>query len=330
MSAVLSVNDLTVHFATPDGEVSAVNNVSLDIQKGECLGIVGESGSGKSQLFMAVMGLLASNGTTSGSAKFGDKELLGAKTKDLNKIRGSKMSMIFQDPMTSLTPHMTISDQMTEVLQIHKGMGHRGAVNRSVELLDMMRIPEAKKRLDQYPHEFSGGMRQRVMIAMALLCEPQLLIADEPTTALDVTVQAQILDLFAKLKDETGTAIVMITHDLGVVAGLCDRVNVMYAGRFVETGSVRDIFYDPQHPYTRGLLASMPRLDEVKGEHLAAIPGQPPNLQDLPQGCSFQARCKYRFEPCMNDPHPPLHGFGGGREKACHLKGFSKDGEVLQ
>ncbi len=330
MSSVLSVNDLTVSFATPDGAVSAVNNVTLDIQKGECLGIVGESGSGKSQLFMAVMGLLASNGTTSGSVKFGDKEILGINMKELNKIRGSKMSMIFQDPMTSLTPHMTISDQMTEVLQIHKGMGHRAAAARSVELLDMMRIPEAKKRLTQYPHEFSGGMRQRVMIAMALLCEPELLIADEPTTALDVTVQAQILDLFAELKKETGTAIVMITHDLGVVAGLCDRVNVMYAGRFVEKGKVRDIFYDPQHPYTRGLLASMPRLDEVKSEHLSAIPGQPPNLQDLPPGCSFQARCKYRFEPCVEDPHPALQSIGEGRMKACHLKGFSSDGEVVR
>jgi len=330
MSSVLSVNDLTVHFATPDGEVSAVNNVSLDVNAGECLGIVGESGSGKSQLFMAVMGLLASNGTVTGSVKFDDEEILGMNMKDLNKIRGSKMSMIFQDPMTSLTPHMKIGDQMTEVLQIHKGMNHRSASKRAASLLDMMRIPEATKRLSQYPHEFSGGMRQRVMIAMALLCEPKMLIADEPSTALDVTVQAQILDLFAGLKKETGTAIVMITHDLGVVAGLCERVNVMYAGRFVETGNVRDIFYDPQHPYTRGLLASMPRLDEVKGEHLSAIPGQPPNLQDLPPGCSFQTRCKHRFEPCVEDPHPPLHAIGGGRMKACHLKGFSSDGEVIR
>jgi len=330
MSSVLSVNDLTVRFATPDGEVKAVNNVSLDVDAGECLGVVGESGSGKSQLFMAVMGLLASNGKVGGSAKYEGTELFGLNMKDLNKIRGSKMSMIFQDPMTSLTPHMKIGDQMTEVLQIHKGMGHRAASARSAELLDLMRIPEAKKRLSQYPHEFSGGMRQRVMIAMALLCDPKLLIADEPTTALDVTVQAQILDLFANLKKETGTAIVMITHDLGVVAGLCDRVNVMYAGRFVETGDVREIFYNPQHPYTRGLLGSMPRLDEIKSEHLSAIPGQPPNLQDLPPGCSFQARCKYRFEPCVEDPHPGLESIGKDRMKACHLRGFSKDGEALQ
>ncbi len=330
MSSVLSVSDLTVRFATPEGEVNAVNNVSLDVEAGECLGIVGESGSGKSQLFMAVMGLLAANGKVAGSVKFEGKEILDLKMKDLNKIRGSQMSMIFQDPMTSLTPHMKIGDQMTEVLQIHKGMGHRAASSRAVELLDLMRIPEAKKRLSQYPHEFSGGMRQRVMIAMALLCEPKLLIADEPSTALDVTVQAQILDLFAQLKKETGTAIVMITHDLGVVAGLCDRVNVMYAGRFVETGTVRDIFYDPQHPYARGLLGSMPRLDEAKGEHLSAIPGQPPNLQDLPPGCSFQARCKYRFEPCVEDPHPALEAIGGGRKKACHLKGLSRDGEVVR
>jgi oligopeptide transport system ATP-binding protein len=330
MSSVLSVNDLTVRFATPEGEVSAVNGVTLDVVGGECLGIVGESGSGKSQLFMAVMGLLASNGTVTGEVKFEGKEILGLKMDELNKIRGSQMSMIFQDPMTSLTPHMKIGDQMNEVLQIHKGMSEKAASNRSTELLDMMRIPEARKRLSQYPHEFSGGMRQRVMIAMALLCEPKMLIADEPTTALDVTVQAQILDIFANLKKETGTAIVMITHDLGVVAGLCDRVNVMYAGRFVETGTVRDIFYDPQHPYTRGLLSSMPRLDEAKGTHLSAIPGQPPNLQDLPPGCSFQARCKYMFEPCGKDPHPPLNQVGEGRMKACHLKGFSSEGEALK
>ncbi len=330
MSPVLGVKDLTVRFATPDGEVSAVTNVNLEIKAGECLGIVGESGSGKSQLFMAVMGLLASNGVATGSVKFGDTEILGLKTKELNKIRGEKMSMIFQDPMTSLTPHMKVGDQMTEVLQIHKGMNHRNATTRAAELLDMMRIPEARERLSQYPHEFSGGMRQRVMIAMALLCKPELLIADEPSTALDVTVQAQILELFRELKDVTGTAIVMITHDLGVVAGLCDRVQVMYAGEFMETGSVGDIFYDPQHPYTRGLLSSMPRLDEAGGQRLSAIPGQPPNLQDLPLGCSFQARCKYRFEPCLDDPHPPLIEFGAGRAKACHLKGFSSDGEVLK
>ncbi|WP_029012131.1 ABC transporter ATP-binding protein [Niveispirillum irakense] len=324
MTAVLEVRDLKVRFATPDGEVSAVNGVSFDVNEGECVGIVGESGSGKSQLFMSVMGLLAKNGRTLGSAKYRGTELVGMPVKALNKIRGDKIAMIFQDSMTGLTPHLRIGKQMTEVLVQHKGMSEADARKRALEMLNLVRIPEAGRRLAQYPHELSGGMRQRIMIAMALLCEPELLIADEPTTALDVTVQAQILDLMADLKTVTKAAIVLITHDLGTVAGLCDKVQVMYGGRFMETGTVQEIFYKPAHPYTAGLLASMPRLTEERQEKLYAIPGQPPNLQRLPKACPFQERCTYVHDRCI-DELPVLRQVGDanatltGHTKACHL-----------
>lgn len=324
MTAVLEVRDLKVRFATPDGEVSAVNGVSFDVNEGECVGIVGESGSGKSQLFMSVMGLLAKNGRTLGSAKYRGTELVGMPVKALNKIRGDKIAMIFQDSMTGLTPHLRIGKQMTEVLVQHKGMSEADARKRALEMLNLVRIPEAGRRLAQYPHELSGGMRQRIMIAMALLCEPELLIADEPTTALDVTVQAQILDLMADLKTVTKAAIVLITHDLGTVAGLCDKVQVMYGGRFMETGTVQEIFYQPAHPYTAGLLASMPRLTEERQEKLYAIPGQPPNLQRLPKACPFQERCTYVHDRCI-DELPVLRQVGDakatltGHTKACHL-----------
>jgi oligopeptide transport system ATP-binding protein len=323
MSSVLAIKDLSVRFATPDGEVCAVNKVSLNVSAGECLGIVGESGSGKTQLFISIMGLLADNGKVTGEAIFDGGDLLTLPRRKLNKIRGSRMSMIFQDPMTCLTPHIKISKQLTEVLRAHKGMNESDARKRALDILDLVRIPEAKARMDMYPHEFSGGMRQRVMIAMGLLCDPELLIADEPSTALDVTVQAQIIDILNDLKRDLGMAIVMITHDLGVVAGICDRVTVMYAGEFVEKGAVGDIFHDPQHPYTRGLLESMPRLDQLKNKELFAIPGQPPNLQDLPEGCKFQDRCVHVFEPCY-ETDPPLTDIGNGRQKACHFAGFPK------
>lgn len=329
MAAVLSVKDLSVRFSTPEGAVSAVSGVSFDVEQGECVGIVGESGSGKSQTFMAVMGLLASNGRATGSAKFRGEELVGMKIDKLNKIRGSKMTMIFQDPMTSLTPHLKISRQLTEVLVLHKGMSERDARVKALEILDRVKIPDAKQRIDQYPHEFSGGMRQRVMIAMALICEPELLIADEPSTALDVTVQAQILELMQELSAQGNMSIVMITHDLGVVAGLCNRVMVMYAGEFCETGRVGDIFHDPQHPYARGLVSSIPRLDRVDEVRLSAIPGQPPNLQHLPKGCTFQERCEFVFDRCISE-RPKLIGFAPERAKSCHLKGFDKAGAVIR
>jgi len=317
--ALLAVERLETVFATPDGEVRAVNSVSFAVESGGALGIVGESGSGKSQVFMSIMGLLASNGRAAGSVRFRGQEILNLPAERLNRIRGPRIAMIFQDPMTSLNPYLTVRRQMTEVLVTHKGMGEAAATEAAIAMLDRVQIPDARRRVGLYPHEFSGGMRQRVMIAMALLCRPELLIADEPTTALDVTVQAQILELIREIRREGNTAVILITHDLGVVAGLCDRVLVMYAGRVVEAGTVRDIFYRPQHPYTAGLLRSMPRLDEHEAGRLQTIAGQPPNLQRLPEGCAFQERCDRRFDPCFA-LRPPLRSIGDAHAKACHLE----------
>jgi oligopeptide transport system ATP-binding protein len=316
---ILEVDRLDVRFSTPEGVVEAVNGVSFSVGQRETVGVVGESGSGKSQIFMTVMGLLASNGRATGSVRYRGKQLLGMPTNELNTIRGGRMAMIFQDPMTSLNPYLTVRRQLTEVLIQHKKMSERQAARTAIELLDRVRIPEPQKRINQYPHEFSGGMRQRVMIAMAMLCKPDLLIADEPTTALDVTIQAQIIELMKELQEGSRAAIVLITHDLGVIAGLSDRVMVMYAGRIVETGTAREIFYDPQHPYTKGLLKSMPRLDERRAEALDTIPGQPPNLQRLPPGCPFRPRCPYAFDRCETEL-PLLRPIGAGRAKACHLE----------
>jgi oligopeptide transport system ATP-binding protein len=312
---LLEIDKLNVTFEGDDGPVHAVNDLSLSIDRGETLGIVGESGSGKSQTAFSIMGLLAPNGRTAGSVRFDGQEILGAKPKVLNKLRAERIAMIFQDPMTSLNPYMRIADQMTEVLTLHKGMSKRAALAESVRMLDAVKIPAAKERIRLFPHEFSGGMRQRVMIAMSLLCKPDLLIADEPTTALDVTVQAQIMDLLGDLQQDFGMATILITHDLGVVAGFCKRVLVMYGGRVMEQGPTEPLFAQPTHPYTRGLLAAVPRVDDQDAT-MKAIPGNPPNMAAPPQGCPFRPRCTYAGEDCR--VMPPLAPFAEGRARACH------------
>ncbi|HQY43231.1 MAG TPA: ATP-binding cassette domain-containing protein [Paracoccaceae bacterium] len=314
--ALLEVNDLKVSFDTNDGVVNAVNGITLSLERGHTLGIVGESGSGKSQLAFALMGLLAKNGHATGSVHFDGREILNAPPRVINPIRADRIAMVFQDPMTSLNPYMRVSDQMAEVLVHHKGLSKAAAVAQSVEMLDAVKIPDARGRVRLFPHEFSGGMRQRVMIAMALLCKPDLLIADEPTTALDVTVQAQIMHLLSDLQKDLGMATILITHDLGVVAGFCEQVMVMYGGQVMEQAPVDPLFARPTHPYTRGLLKAIPRVDQV-GEELASIPGAPPNMMRAPKGCPFAPRCDYVMDICP-ERLAPLTEFEPGRSRACN------------
>ncbi|CAB3752292.1 ABC transporter ATP-binding protein [Paraburkholderia solisilvae] len=315
--ALLEVKNLSVRFARHDGApVDAVQGVSFSLDSGRTLGIVGESGSGKSQSVMALLGLIASNGTVSGEASYRGQDLLKLNARELNRIRGDRIAMIFQDPMTSLNPFLTIERQMTEALQLHRQMSRREARRRAIDVLDSVRIPDAARRIGMYPHEFSGGMRQRVMIAMALLCEPDILIADEPTTALDVTVQAQIIELLRELNRERGTAIILITHDMGVVAGLCDDVMVMYAGRTVEHASARTLFAAPSHPYTAGLLHALPRLTDEGDAPLRTIAGNPPLPGMAGAGCAFAPRCPYAGDVCRVE-RPALQVFEGGA-RACH------------
>jgi len=316
--ALLEVKGLKTQFFTQDGVVKAVNGISFYVGEGETLGIVGESGCGKSVSVLSVMRLIPQppGKIVDGEVIFEGRDLLKISEDEIRQVRGNRIAMIFQDPMTSLNPVLTIGRQIGEALELHLHMNKNEARKRSAELLAMVGIPEAEDRLDDYPHQFSGGMRQRAMIAMGLACDPQLLIADEPTTALDVTIQAQIVDLVKRLRDELGMAVIWITHDLGVIAGLADRVMVMYAGFAVEEASVKEVYGNPRHPYTIGLLGSLPRLDEVREEKLQSIEGLPPDLIDLPGGCPFAARCVYAIDKCRLE-RPELKPVGPRHRIAC-------------
>jgi peptide/nickel transport system ATP-binding protein len=315
---ILEVQDLAVSFQTDEGTVQAVDGVSFDLAAGEVLAIVGESGCGKSVTAMTILGLTRSpNARFEGAIRYQGQELLTASDEELQKVRGAEIAMIFQDPMTSLNPVMKIGDQIIEQIQEHEGIPDAEARERVVQLLDRVGIPRARDRVDSYPFEFSGGMRQRVMIAMALSCNPNVLIADEPTTALDVTIQAQILERIRELRDETGAAVILVTHDLGVVADIADRIAVMYAGRVVEEGTLDDLFYEPQHPYPWGLLGSIARVDRPRTGRLPAIAGLPPSLADRPEGCHFRPRCPHEFSECSKIPplEARLPGDPGHRDR---------------
>ncbi|MDR2258861.1 MAG: ABC transporter ATP-binding protein [Treponema sp.] len=315
---VLEVKNLQTYFYTDEGVVKAVDDVSFSLRKGEIMGIVGESGSGKSVTNLSVMNLVQSppGKIAGGEVLFHDEDILKMDRKRIRSIRGARIAMIFQDPMTSLNPFLRISTQMIETIQLHRKLSKKEARKRAVEMLTLAGIPAAEERIDAYPHQFSGGMCQRVMIAMGLSCSPEILIADEPTSALDVTIQAQILDLIKGLTRQFGTAVILITHSLGVVAGMCDTIYVMYAGRIVERGLTEDIFEDPRHPYTRGLIRSVPRLDRRNAERLFSIPGQPPNVIDLPPCCPFFPRCSEVREECKT-AYPPETGYGNGHGASC-------------
>ncbi len=322
---LLEVKNLKVSFRTEDGVVRAVDGISFTLDPGEVLGIVGESGSGKSVTMMSVMRLIVDpNAVFEGEVIYKGRDIMKLSRDEMRSVRGSEIAMIFQDPMTSLNPVYRVGWQIAEQIRAHEPASKEAAHSRAVELLAAVGIPNPRVRVNDYPHQFSGGMRQRVMIAMALSCNPDLLIADEPTTALDVTIQAQILELIGKLKDDFGSAVVMITHDMGVVAEVADRVCVMYAGRVVEQGTKQDLFYDPQHPYTWGLLGSIARLDRPKPKRLTAIPGVPPSLINLPQGCAFGPRCAHRFERCAEVPELRDRLGDSNHLDACHLEPAAK------
>ena len=317
---VLEVRDIRTRFHTQDGVVHAVNGISFDLDEGELLGVVGESGSGKSVTMMSLLKLLPMPPAeiVSGRALLEGENLIALDVERLRRVRGAHVGFIFQDPMTSLNPVLSVGYQLTEPLRVHLGMSRAAARRRAVELLELVGIPMAASRLSDFPHQFSGGMRQRVMIAIALACDPKVLIADEPTTALDVTIQAQILDLVKRLRHELGMAIIWITHDLGVVAGLADRVMVMYGGLVVERARVNELYARPRHPYTRGLLRTLPRLDGTRSERLESIAGQPPNLAQAPAACPFAPRCDHAFERCWKE-NPMLEAVAEGHEVACWL-----------
>jgi oligopeptide transport system ATP-binding protein len=317
--ALLEVDNLRVGFKTDDGFVEAVNGLSYSVESGSTLGIVGESGSGKSVNALSIMRLvpMPPGRIDSGTISLRGDDLLKKSEAQMRKIRGKDIAMIFQDPMTSLNPVLTVGDQISEAVRLHLGLGKKDALAKTVDMLRLVRIPLPEKRVREYPHQLSGGMRQRVMIAMALSCDPAVLIADEPTTALDVTIQAQIIDLMNEMQQRLGSAIVLITHDLGVVAETCEYVLVMYAGNLVEYGTAAQLFAEPKHPYTMGLLDSVPRLDDREHSRLVPIEGQPPNLLRLPPGCSFAPRCKYRMPIC--DTPTPLYDFGAGHVARCFL-----------
>ena len=315
---VLEVKNLQTYFYTDEGVVKAVDDVSFSLRKGEVIGIVGESGSGKSVTNLAVMNLVQSppGKIVGGEVLFHSGNILNMNEKQLQQIRGAKIAMIFQDPMTSLNPFLRVSTQMVETIRLHQKLDKKQARDKAIEMLTLAGIPAAAERIDNYPHQFSGGMCQRVMIAMGLSCNPEILIADEPTSALDVTIQAQILDLIRDLTKKLGTAVILITHSLGVVAGMCDSIYVMYAGRIVERGTTMDIFEEPRHPYTRGLIHSVPRLDKMDTERLFSIPGQPPNVIDLPPCCPFFPRCSEAMEICKTK-YPGEINYGNGHTAAC-------------
>ncbi|WP_393060282.1 ABC transporter ATP-binding protein [Streptomyces sp. LN549] len=316
---LLEVRDLHVEFHTRDGVAKAVNGVNYSVAEGETLAVLGESGSGKSVTAQAIMGILdmPPGKISGGEILFKDRDLLKLKKEERRKIRGQEMAMIFQDALSSLNPVLTVGEQLGEMFVVHRGLSRKDAKAKAVELMDRVRIPAAKERVGNYPHQFSGGMRQRIMIAMALALEPSLIIADEPTTALDVTVQAQVMDLLAELQRELNMGLILITHDLGVVADVADKIAVMYAGRIVETSPVHDIYKAPAHPYTKGLLRSIPRLDQ-KGQELYAIKGLPPNLLHIPPGCAFNPRCPMAQDVCRKDV-PPLFDVAEHRQSACYF-----------